>query len=246
MLLLHAPQFRLLILQAQLALVPRGIVVQDDQVPVLHSAGGRGRQRWAAVPAAAAAAAVDEVAAGEAAAADKQAAAGAEAHTEAAATAQADSAASGKAAAEAEAELAVLDLAAGGDRSDSDSGSSSGDDLTADDPPPPELDALLLTLLDCSCVLGMHPDAATEPAVALALALNKPFAVVPCCLCSQQFPKRRRADGGPVGSTAELISYICEIAAAAGRVAHVVELPFEGKNVLVYSHSTHERGPDSS
>ena len=41
MLFLHAPQLRLLLLQAQLALVPRGIVVEDDEVAVL-CARGRG------------------------------------------------------------------------------------------------------------------------------------------------------------------------------------------------------------
>ena len=101
--------------------------------------------------------------------------------------------------------------------------------------PADELDALLWTLLNCSCVLGMHPDAATDPAVALALALRKPFAVVPCCVYSQLFPKRRTADGAPVATTEQLVAYIRERAAAAGREAFADALPFEGKNVVVWS-----------
>jgi|EP01047_Picozoa_sp_COSAG01_P046661 hypothetical protein len=35
-------------------------------------------------------------------------------------------------------------------------------------------------LRGASIIVGMHPDQATEPIVAAALALGKPFAVVPC------------------------------------------------------------------
>lgn len=35
-LLLHAPQLRLLVLQADLLFVPRGVVVKDDEVAVLQ------------------------------------------------------------------------------------------------------------------------------------------------------------------------------------------------------------------
>ena len=34
---------------------------------------------------------------------------------------------------------------------------------------------------ECSVVVGMHPDQATEPLVTLALAHGKPYAVVPVC-----------------------------------------------------------------
>ena len=37
---------------------------------------------------------------------------------------------------------------------------------------------------DCTLIIGMHPDEATEEIVDMALSL-KPFAIVPCCV----FPK---------------------------------------------------------
>lgn len=41
----------------------------------------------------------------------------------------------------------------------------------------------------CSLVCGMHPDGATEFIVDLALALGKPFAVVPCCVYAAAMPR---------------------------------------------------------
>ena len=37
-------------------------------------------------------------------------------------------------------------------------------------------------LARCTCIVGLHPDSATVPIVETALALGKPFAVVPCCV----------------------------------------------------------------
>jgi len=45
--------------------------------------------------------------------------------------------------------------------------------------------------------VGMHPDQATEPIIDAALALGKPFAVVPCCVFPDLFPHRRTRTGGP-------------------------------------------------
>jgi hypothetical protein len=103
-------------------------------------------------------------------------------------------------------------------------------------PPPPgeqELDTLADALLDCSCVIAMHADAATEPAVRLALLLGRPFAVVPCCVYGAHFPRRRLASGTAVATHADLVQYIQEAAAAAGRRAEAVPLPFEGKNLCI-------------
>jgi hypothetical protein len=129
--------------------------------------------------------------------------------------------------------------------------SSSGGDSADAAATTAQLDALLDALLNAGCVASMHPDAATEPAVRLALALNVPFAIVPCCVYQKLFPKRRRADGGAVGTHAELVQYLVEItegaaaaaAAAAGlarRTAQITELPFEGKNLCVWSASAVE------
>src|SRR3546814_15210410 len=69
------------------------------------------------------------------------------------------------------------------------------------------------------------------PILDFALANNKPFAVVPCCVYSRCFPKRVDENGKPVRSYDEFIQYlkkkddsICS-----------VQLDFEGKNELLYS-----------
>ena len=87
-------------------------------------------------------------------------------------------------------------------------------------------------LRSCSAVVGMHPDAATEAIVDFALATNKPFAVVPCCVWSVDFPLRRDGRGRPVRTLDEFVAYLA--AKAPGRIATHV-LPFEGKNTVVYS-----------
>ena len=46
-------------------------------------------------------------------------------------------------------------------------------------------------LAQCSVVIGMHPDQATEPLVDFAIAHRKPFAVVPCCVFPRLHLHRR-------------------------------------------------------
>ena len=61
-------------------------------------------------------------------------------------------------------------------------------------------------LRDCSAIVGMHPDQATGALVDAALALRKPFAVVPCCVFPESHPERvSRATGERVRTTAELV-----------------------------------------
>lgn len=86
-------------------------------------------------------------------------------------------------------------------------------------------------LSKCSAVIGLHPDQATEACVDFALATNKPFAVVPCCVFSSMFPKRRlQSDGSPVRSTQQLIQYLME----KDKRIQVDTLGFEGMNKVVY------------
>lgn len=93
------------------------------------------------------------------------------------------------------------------------------------------MEEALRLLTGCSMVLGMHPDQAAGPIIDLALALDKPFALVPCCVFASQFPRRRLADGRPVRSYEELVRWLVEKDPATIRVA---QLPFEGRNVVVY------------
>ncbi|GBG32935.1 Zinc finger protein zfs1 [Hondaea fermentalgiana] len=90
--------------------------------------------------------------------------------------------------------------------------------------------AIVDAIRSCSAVLGMHPDQATEPLVDLALWLDVPFAVVPCCVYSKLFPKRALKDGTPVRSHALLVQYLLE---KDSRI-RVSTLDFEGKNTVLY------------
>ena len=94
-------------------------------------------------------------------------------------------------------------------------------------------------LAECSVVLGMHPDQATDAIVDFALERGKPFAVVPCCVYSREFPARRRPatpenprGGGAVTTHAHLVQYLLAKAPGTCRTA---TLPFGGMNTVVYS-----------
>lgn len=83
-----------------------------------------------------------------------------------------------------------------GENADVDGSSSSGDKDGASGSPPPLSDvethgSLRQVLRGASILVGMHPDQATEPIVACALALGKPFAIVPCCVFPTIFQQRR-------------------------------------------------------
>jgi len=81
----------------------------------------------------------------------------------------------------------------------------------------------------CSVAVGMHPDEATEAIVDFALAHQKPFAVVPCCVFPSQFPKRLTPEGQVVTTRAELVSYLV---AKAG--AEIAFLDVQGANQVVW------------
>lgn len=83
----------------------------------------------------------------------------------------------------------------------------------------------------CSAIVGLHPDEATEEIVDTALALQLPFAVVPCCVVPQLFPERRH----PRSSMA-VRKYGAFIEYLLGKDARIKKatLPFGGRNTVVY------------
>ena len=81
----------------------------------------------------------------------------------------------------------------------------------------------------CSAVVALHPDQATESTIRLALQLQKPFAVVPCCVYAAEFPKRK-LNGNPVRSYQELLDYLQQLDPRIQRT----DLDFEGKNTLLF------------
>ncbi|CAK0890621.1 unnamed protein product [Prorocentrum cordatum] len=82
-------------------------------------------------------------------------------------------------------------------------------------------------LRECSTVVALHPDQAAEPAVALALALGKAFAVVPCCVYAASFPRRRLRDGAQVRTYEDLLNYLQGFHPRIRRA----DLDFEGKRL---------------
>jgi hypothetical protein len=109
-------------------------------------------------------------------------------------------------------------------------------------PPPPQRAELFSTawladreraacLAACTAIVGLHPDQATDAIVDVALALRKPFALLPCCVYAQQHPHRRRpSDGEPVRSHADLLSYL----AAKDTAIQQATLGFYGRNVVLF------------
>ena len=95
-------------------------------------------------------------------------------------------------------------------------------------------------LAQCAAlVVAMHPDEATEEIVDAAITARTPFAVVPCCVFSRLFPSRRRPDGRPVTTHADLCEYL--------RRKHpnitLGTLPFAGKNVVVFCRDYVDAAP---
>lgn len=76
----------------------------------------------------------------------------------------------------------------------------------------------------------MLTDQAAEHIVDFALRNNKPFALVPCCVYSKEFPKRK-LQGKPVTTYEQLLDYLEQ--KAPGRIKRR-QLDFEGKNTLLY------------
>lgn len=89
---------------------------------------------------------------------------------------------------------------------------------------------------NCSFICGMHPDQATEPIVDLALALNVPFAVLPCCVMPSLFPHRRqKRHNDPVRSYSAFCQYLLDMAPPTCLAFRVGHLPFIGSNKVIYS-----------
>ena len=87
-------------------------------------------------------------------------------------------------------------------------------------------------LRKCSCVVGMHPDQATEPIVDFAIAMNKPFAVIPCCVFPKQsvFRTNQQNDQDLVVTYEDFVSYLQSKHPDLRR--HCLE--FKGRNVVIY------------
>lgn len=83
---------------------------------------------------------------------------------------------------------------------------------------------------NASCLLGMHPDEATEDILDVALSLAKSVAIVPCCVFPCLFPLRKFQDGRSVTSYENFLEYLLE----KDNRLKIDTLPFEGKNKVIY------------
>ena len=81
-----------------------------------------------------------------------------------------------------------------------------------------------------TCFVGMHPDQATETIVDIAFKLNKPFAIVPCCVYPSLFPDRRLSTGQGVKRYNSFLQYLRE---KDPRILQA-SLPFAGRNKVLY------------
>jgi hypothetical protein len=88
----------------------------------------------------------------------------------------------------------------------------------------------LSELKAASCLVGMHPDEATELIVDCGLAWGIPFAVVPCCVFATLFSERRLHGGGSVSTYEDLIAYLMEKDTRIRREF----LNFHGRNQVLY------------
>lgn len=82
----------------------------------------------------------------------------------------------------------------------------------------------------CSCVVGMHPDEATETILDLSLQHGKAFAIVPCCVFPEMNRHRRMPDGSPVRTWEQFLVYL----QAKDEGIRRTNLPFPGRNVVLF------------
>jgi hypothetical protein len=87
---------------------------------------------------------------------------------------------------------------------------------------------------NASLLVGMHADGATEAIVNVALELQRPFVVVPCCVFPRLFAERtiQQQDGSmvQVRTHEQFCQYLLQ---KDPRLVSVV-LPFEGRNVAIW------------
>jgi hypothetical protein len=106
----------------------------------------------------------------------------------------------------------------------------SSNDLHTEQQSPPCLKEMDDVLLNASCLIGMHPDYPTGDIVSMALALNKPFAVVPCCVFFKSFPNRRLPCGTEVRTYEQFLDWI----RAKDPLIRTATLPFGGRATVLY------------
>lgn len=92
-------------------------------------------------------------------------------------------------------------------------------------------EAVVKAVVASAVLVAMHPDQATGDVLQAALQLDKPFAIVPCCVFSRIFQDRLTPSGQVVQTYEELCDWIQE--QGGGKIQRAT-LPFHGRNVVLY------------
>jgi hypothetical protein len=85
---------------------------------------------------------------------------------------------------------------------------------------------------NCSVLVGLHPDQATDPIIDVGLALQIPWAIVPCCVFPNFFQQRRLKSGKVVRTYEDLCHYILQ----KDTNVQQATLPFRGRNQVFFWH----------
>jgi len=88
-----------------------------------------------------------------------------------------------------------------------------------------------------SILVGLHPDEPTEDILDMALQYGKNVAIVPCCVFPCFFPLRHLPDGRFVRTYEEFLEYLL----AKDHRLQKQELPFQGRNTVIYMKEDHAR-----
>jgi hypothetical protein len=87
---------------------------------------------------------------------------------------------------------------------------------------------------DCTLMIGLHADSATECLVDTALAANKPFVVVPCCVFPNFFQQRTVLEDDGTRKPVRSYEQFCEYLLQKDCRLRKSSLPFNGRNVAVW------------
>lgn len=82
----------------------------------------------------------------------------------------------------------------------------------------------------CSAIVALHPDEATDGVVDMAIKLQVPLVVVPCCVFCRLFPNRLRGEQ-LVSTYEDLLKYLAD----KHDGIRATKLPFEGANVALWA-----------
>lgn len=87
---------------------------------------------------------------------------------------------------------------------------------------------------DCSLIIGMHADGATEAIVDVALKYGKAFVVIPCCVFPNLFTERFIHDDNGRKVKVRSHEQFCQFLVDKDIRFHMEVLPFEGRNVAIW------------